>query len=67
MSFNSMAAVPSAVIWEPHKIKSVTVSIVSPTICLEVMNLNNNNRYQTQNLLCYVVSIVKNTLNILSI
>ena len=28
---------PSAVILEPKKIKSVTVSIVSPTICHEVM------------------------------
>ena len=28
---------PSAVIWEPKKIKSVTVSIVSPFICHEVM------------------------------
>ena len=28
---------PSAVILEPHKIKSVTVSIVSPSICHEVM------------------------------
>ena len=28
---------PSAVIWEPPKIKSVTVSIVSPSICREVM------------------------------
>ena len=28
---------PSAVILEPPKIKSVTVSIVSPSICLEVM------------------------------
>ena len=28
---------PSAVILEPPKIKSVTVSIVSPTICYEVM------------------------------
>ena len=28
---------PSAVIWEPRKIKSVTVSIVSPSICHEVM------------------------------
>ena len=27
----------SAVIWEPKKIKSVTVSIVSPSICHEVM------------------------------
>ena len=28
---------PSAVIWEPKKRKSVTVSIVSPSICHEVM------------------------------
>ena len=28
---------PSAVILEPRKIKSLTVSIVSPTICYEVM------------------------------
>ena len=28
---------PSAVIWEPPKINSVTVSIVSPSICHEVM------------------------------
>ena len=28
---------PSAVIWEPKKIKSLTVSIVSPSICHEVM------------------------------
>ena len=28
---------PSAVIWEPPKIKSVTVSTVSPSICHEVM------------------------------
>ena len=31
---------PSAVIWEPQKIKSVTVSIVSPSICHEVMGLD---------------------------
>ena len=31
---------PSAVILEPPKIKSVTVSIVSPSICHEVMGLN---------------------------
>ena len=31
---------PPAVIWEPKKIKSVTVSIVSPTICHEVMGLD---------------------------
>ena len=28
---------PSAVILEPNKIKSATVSIVSPSICYEVM------------------------------
>ena len=31
---------PSAVILEPSKIKSDTVSIVSPTICHEVMGLD---------------------------
>ena len=31
---------PSAVILEPKKIKSVTVSIVSPSICHEVMALD---------------------------
>ena len=31
---------PSAEILEPKKIKSVTVSIVSPSICHEVMGLN---------------------------
>ena len=30
---------PSAVIWEPQKIKSATVSTVSPSICHEVMGL----------------------------
>ena len=30
----------SAVIWEPRKIKSVTVSIVSPFICHGVMGLD---------------------------
>ena len=30
---------PSAVILEPKKIKSVTISIVSPSICHEVMGL----------------------------
>ena len=30
---------PSAVIWEPLKIKSLAVSIVSPSICHEVMAL----------------------------
>ena len=28
---------PSAMIWEPRKVKSVTVSIVSPSICHDVM------------------------------
>ena len=40
MSFNFMAAAPSAVILEPRKIKSFTVSIVSPSICHEVMGLD---------------------------
>ena len=31
---------PSAVILEPPKIKSVTVSIVSPSICREMMGLD---------------------------
>ena len=31
---------PSAVILEPKKIKSVNVSIVSPSICHEVIGLN---------------------------
>ena len=31
---------PSAVILEPLKIKSLTVSIVSPSICHEVMGMN---------------------------
>ena len=31
---------PSAVIFEPPKIKSVTVSIVSPSICHEVIGLD---------------------------
>ena len=34
---NFMAAVPSAVILEPKKIKSLTVSIVSLSFCHEVM------------------------------
>ena len=31
---------PSAVILEPKKIKSVTISMVSPSICHEVMGLD---------------------------
>ena len=31
---------PSAVILEPPKVKSVTVSIVSPSICHEVIELD---------------------------
>ena len=31
---------PSAVILEPQKIKSATVSIISPSICHEVMGLD---------------------------
>ena len=38
--FISWLQSPSAVILEPPKIKSVTVSIVSPSICLEVMGLD---------------------------
>ena len=33
---------PSAVILEPKKIKSLTVSIVSPSICHEVMGLSHD-------------------------
>ena len=36
----SWVQLPSAVILEPQKIKSVTVSIVSPSICYEVMGLD---------------------------
>ena len=36
---NSWIQLPPAVILEPKKIKSVTVSIVSPSICHEVMGL----------------------------
>ena len=38
--FISWLLSPSAVILEPQKIKSVTISIVSPSICHEVMGLN---------------------------
>ena len=34
---NSCLESPSAVIWEPKKIKSVTASIFPPSVCLEVM------------------------------
>ena len=37
MSSNFMAAVTFAVILEPKKMKSVTISIVAPFICHEVM------------------------------
>ena len=37
MSFNFMAQSPSAVILEPPKIISLTVSIFSPSICHEVI------------------------------
>ena len=37
---NSWLLSPSAVILEPKKIKSLTVSIVSPSICHEVMGLD---------------------------
>ena len=36
----SWVQLPSAVVWEPKKIKSATVSIVSPSICPEVMGLH---------------------------
>ena len=36
----SWLQLPSAVILEPKKIKSVTVSIVSPSICYEVMGMD---------------------------
>ena len=39
-SFDFMASVPSAVILETPKIKSVTVSTVSPSICHEMMGPN---------------------------
>ena len=35
-----MLKLPSAVILEPKKVKSVTVSIVSPSVCHEVMVLD---------------------------
>ena len=38
LSISSLQS-PSTVIMEPKKIKSVTVSIVSPSICHEVMEL----------------------------
>ena len=37
---NSWLQSPSAVILEPKKIKSVTASIVSPSVCHEVMGLD---------------------------
>ena len=36
----SWQQLPSTVIFQPPKIKSVTISIVSPSICYEVMGLN---------------------------
>ena len=36
----SLLQSPSAVILEPPKIKSLTVSIISPSICLETMGLD---------------------------
>ena len=36
----SLLSSPSAVILEPRKVKSVTVSIVSPSICYEMMVLD---------------------------
>ena len=40
MSFNFKLQSPSAVILEPKKIKSVTVSTVSSSICFEEMGLD---------------------------
>ena len=40
MSFNFTAAVTTAVILEAKKIKSITVSIVSPSSCYEMMGLD---------------------------
>ena len=40
MSFNFKLQSPSAVILEPKKIKSFTVSIVSLSICHEVLELD---------------------------
>ena len=40
LSIISWLQSPSAVILEPKKIRSVTVSIISPTFCCEVMGLN---------------------------
>ena len=40
MSFNFMAAVTVHSDFGPKKIKSVTVSIVSPSTCHEVMGLD---------------------------
>ena len=36
---------PSTVILEPKKIKSVTVTIVSPSICHEVMHIKKQRHY----------------------
>ena len=36
----SWLQLPSAVILEPKKIKAVTVSIVSPSVCYEVIGLD---------------------------
>ena len=38
--FISVLQLPSAVTLEPPKIKSVSVSIVSPSVCYEVMGMN---------------------------
>ena len=36
----SWLQLPSAVIWEPKKIKSVTASTFSPSVCNDVMGLD---------------------------
>ena len=40
MSFNFMAVMTICNDFEPHKLKSVTVSTVSPSICHEVIGLD---------------------------
>ena len=55
--FISWLQPPSAMILEPPKIKSVTVSIVSPSICHEVMGLD----YMILVFQCWVLSQVFNS------
>ena len=48
----------SAVILEPKKIKSVTVSIVSPSICREVMGLDTNEAEVFLELSCFFYDLM---------